>query len=128
MQQNKEDTQRYVTFHLENKKMFKEPVMKNIQVIDGAVNCVYDIFQSTEDEFSKIFPLGQDIAFIDEVYANSSSEELDKVFSKIWQRRIAKINANGIHGILFYELDNKKQYYPDRKDETAINPTGSRLR
>ena len=41
--------------------------MKNIQVIDGALNSVYDIFSATEDAFSLIFPAGQDIAFIDEV-------------------------------------------------------------
>ncbi len=41
--------------------------MKNIQVIDGAVNCVYDIFAATEEEFDLIFPSGQDVAFIDEV-------------------------------------------------------------
>jgi hypothetical protein len=34
----------------------------------------------------------------------------------------------GIHGILFYELEYKKQYYPTRRDEEAVNPNGSRLR
>ena len=28
--------------------------MKNIQVIDGAVNCVYDVFAATDEEFSCI--------------------------------------------------------------------------
>ena len=43
--------------------------MKNIQIIDGADNCVYDIFACTEEEFALIFPAGTDIAFIDEIYA-----------------------------------------------------------
>jgi len=43
--------------------------MKNIQVIDGAANSVYDIFAASEEEFSLIFPEGQDIAFIGEVMA-----------------------------------------------------------
>ncbi len=30
--------------------------MKNIQVIDGALNCVYDIFPLTDEDFSVIFP------------------------------------------------------------------------
>jgi len=34
--------------------------MKNIQVIDGALNSVYDVFSATEYEFSIIFPAGQD--------------------------------------------------------------------
>lgn len=102
--------------------------MKNIQVIDGAVNCVYDIFQATEEEFNEIFPAGQDIAFIDEVLAADKVGKLDAVFSAIWTRRITKSKANGIHGTLFYELEEKKPFYPTRRDEEAINPGGSLLR
>lgn len=32
--------------------------MKNIQVIDGAQNCMYDIFAATDEELSLIFPTG----------------------------------------------------------------------
>jgi hypothetical protein len=102
--------------------------MKNIQVIDGAVNSVYDIFEATEEEFSLIFPEGQDIAFIDEVYQRGNTKALDKAFKAIWERRIPKRTAHGIHGTLFYELEGKKVYYPTRKDEEATNPNGSRLR
>ena len=102
--------------------------MKNIQIIDGAINSVYDIFSATEEEFALIFPEGQDIAFIDEVYARGRTEVLDFAFNKIWQRRISKRDANGIHGVLFYELAEKKVYYPTRKDEEAVNSNGSRLR
>jgi len=102
--------------------------MKNIQVIDGAENCVYDIFSATEDEFNIIFPSGTDIAFIDEVETRCSSSVFEKTFEKIWTRRVKKIDVKGIHGILFYELDMKKKYYPTRKDEEAINPEGTRLR
>lgn len=102
--------------------------MKNIQVIDGAINSVYDIFAATDDEFSLIFPHGQDIAFIDEVYDRGNHEALEAAFNAIWSRRIPKREANGIHGLLFYELDEKKVYYPTRKDEEAVNPNGSKLR
>lgn len=102
--------------------------MKNIQVIDGAVNFVYDIFAATDDEFSLIFPDGQDVAFIDEVYSRGDPEALEIAFTAIWSRRIPKREANGIHGLLFYELEDKKVYYPTRKDEEAVNPDGSRLR
>jgi hypothetical protein len=102
--------------------------MKNIQVIDGAVNCVYDIFQATDEEFGAIFPEGEDVAFIDEVYARGSEELLDRAFNAIWGRRVAKSEARGIHGLLFYELENKKVYYPTRRDEEACNPNGTRLR
>ena len=102
--------------------------LKNIQVIDGADNCVYDIFQATEEEFSAIFPVGQDVAFIDEVYARGDRAMLDRAFNAIWTRRIPKVEVQGIHGLLFYELIGRKRYYPTRKDEEAINPDGTRLR
>jgi hypothetical protein len=102
--------------------------MKNIQVIDGAMNSVYDIFSATEDEFSIIFPEGQDVAFIDEVMARGPSEELASAFTNIWKRRLAKREAIGIHGVLFYQMEHKKIYYPTRRDEEAVNPDGSRLR
>ena len=103
--------------------------MKNIQVIDGAVNCVYDIFAATDEEFALIFPNGQDIAFIDEVYGRGVDEvALNSAFKAMWTRRVVKAQAMGIHGQLFYELDVKKPFYPTRRDEEAANPGGYRLR
>jgi hypothetical protein len=102
--------------------------MKNIQVIDGALNAVYDIFAATDEEFALIFPDGQDVAFIDEVQARGNKSKLDEALARIWTRRIPKREAMGIHGTLFYELDHKKQYYPTRRDEEALNPDGTHLR
>lgn len=102
--------------------------MKNIQIIDGADNCVYDIFSATDEEFALIFPKGTDIAFIDEIYAGKKKENLNIAFNNIWKRRIKKSEAHGIHGVIFYQLEGKKVYYPTRRDEEAINPGGSLLR
>jgi hypothetical protein len=102
--------------------------MKNIQVIDGAVNCVYDVFAATEEEFACIFQQGRDIAFIDDVLASGDEAALERAFAGIWQRRVPKASVMGIHGTLFYELPEKKPYYPTLKDEEAVNPGGSRLR
>ena len=44
-----------------------ETVMKNIQIIDGAVNATYNIFQATDDEFRQIFPeSGQDLEVVED--------------------------------------------------------------
>lgn len=102
--------------------------MKNIQVIDGADNCVYDIFSATDDEFALIFPAGTDVAFIDEVYRQGDVSVLDDAFNRIWNRRQRKRDVRGIHGTLFYEHSEKKVYYPTRRDEEAVNPDGSSLR
>ncbi len=102
--------------------------MKNIQIIDGAENCVYDIFAATEEEFALVFPGGTDVAFIEEVYEIGNSQMLDAAFANIWMRPVKKSLVQGIHGTLFYELERKKVYYPTRRDADAINPDGSKLR
>ena len=89
---------------------------------------MYDIFQATDEEFSSIFPEGEDVAFIDEVYARGEKKRLDQAFHAIWTRRVPKVQAQGVHGLLFYELESKKPYYASRKDEDAKNPDGSSLR
>jgi hypothetical protein len=102
--------------------------MKNIQVIDAADNCVYDIFSATDVEFDLIFPVGQDVAFIEEVIARVPENILNGALDMVWKRRLPKSDAIGIHGQLFYGLDHKAKYYPSRRDEEAVNPDGSKLR
>lgn len=64
--------------------------MKNIQVIDGALDCVYDDFAATDEEFTVIFTQGQDIVFIDEVRASGETAVLDEVLRNIWQRGLPR--------------------------------------
>ncbi len=54
--------------------------MKNIQVIDGADNCVYDIFTASDDEFFLISPDNENVAFINEIYLRGTEETLNKAF------------------------------------------------
>ncbi|MGO1000590.1 hypothetical protein [Lysobacter sp. CA196] len=102
--------------------------MKHVQVIDGADNCVYDVYAVDDEDFRCLFPDGQDVAFIDEVLARGDPDRLDAVFERLWKQRVAKHEISGLHGLLFYGLEHKKAYYPDRTDAGAINPNGSRLR
>ncbi len=90
--------------------------MKNIQVIDSAVNCTYDIFAATEEEFSQIFLGDTDIEFNTDVYKRLGEEKSARIFGKIWSRKVDKKSVNGIHGTIFYGLDNKKEFYPTKKD------------
>src|SRR5215470_12848108 len=44
----------------------EEQRLKNIQIIDRAVNATFSLFQATDEEFAAIFPgAGQDIELID---------------------------------------------------------------
>lgn len=102
--------------------------MMYIQVFDEATNAVYDTFGIEPEEFDIIFPNGTDIAFIDEVIERENDKDLENALSNIWKRRTPKNEINGLHGILFYGFEEKKEYYPNRRDEDAVNPDGSRLR
>jgi hypothetical protein len=96
-------------------------MMKNVQIIDGADNCTYDVFAFTDEEFSVVFPEpGQDIEFIEDALARIGDEELGRILRPVWKRRVRKSEIVGIHGTLFYELAHKKKYYPTKKDEEMV--------
>ncbi len=43
-------------------------------------------------------------------------DALEKAFKDVWTRRVEKPDAIGIHGTLFYELLEKKPFYPNKAD------------
>jgi hypothetical protein len=79
--------------------------MKNIQVIDGAENAIYDIFAATDEEFDLIFPSGQDIAFSDEVWQREPKASLEAAFAEIWKRPVRKRDAIGIQ--VYCSMDSR---------------------
>ncbi len=87
--------------------------MKNIQIIDGADNCSFSIFQANEVEFALVFPVaGQDIEFAEDL----GQPALDAL-SAVWERPIRKQDARGIHGTLFYGFESKRAHFPASKKE-----------
>lgn len=106
--------------------------MKNIQVIDGAANCTFSIFQATEEEFALLFPEPrQDIQYSEDLHLLPKQDEVYSSLERIWQRPIRKQEALGVHGTLFYELERYKKYYREKRedavDPSAINPAQRRL-
>ncbi len=107
--------------------------MKNIQVIDGADNCTFSIFQATDEEFNAIFPgEGQDIEFSEDMIERLGEENCIKFVAPIWERPIRKSEAMGIHGTLYYEFLNKRKYFPNSKREkdyasSSINAAQRRM-
>lgn len=90
--------------------------MKNIQVVDGADNCAYDIFSVSDDDFLKIFPNGQDVEFSEDLFSRLGDDEASKMLEPVWKNRLDKKAVVGIHGTLFYGLDSKKEYYPNKRE------------
>ncbi len=97
--------------------------MKNIQVIDGAENCTFSIFQATEEEFALLFPQpGQDIQYAEDLFKMAATDKTNEALNRIWERPIRKQDVHGIHGTLFYQLERYKQWYRENR-EAAIDPS-----
>ena len=99
-------------------------VTKNIQVVDGALNCVYDVFAACEDDY-----------FFPKTWTLRSSR-----ISNIARMRQASPTpsngfgrtecptANGIHRTLFCDRPEKRQYYPTLRGRGGHDPDGTKLR
>jgi hypothetical protein len=92
--------------------------LKNIQIIDGADNATYSVFQVTDEEFKLIFPRrGQDLEIPEAVFRRLGYEKAEKLFKPIWARPILKTDITGLHGTLFYNYYNKRHHLPRSKRE-----------
>jgi hypothetical protein len=92
--------------------------VKNVQIIDGAENATYSIFQATREEFEQIFPQdGQDIEIIEDYVDRMGKNEASQTLSKLWQRPVHKRDVEGIHGTLYYDYREKSKYLPRSKRE-----------
>ena len=99
--------------------------MKNIQVIDGAVNASFSIFQIDDSGFAEIFPGdGQDIELIEDYIERAGEARASEVLSTMWGHPIHKRDANGIHGTLYYDYQQKRKSLPTTKREID-RPAGS---
>jgi hypothetical protein len=99
--------------------------VKNIQVIDGADNATFNIFQATDKEFASIFPgLGQDIEVVEEYVSRVGKVEATKTLSRLWERPIYKHDVQGIHGTLYYDWKENAASLPESRreiDRSGVN-------
>jgi len=98
--------------------------VRNIQIIDGALNATFSIFQATDTEFEAIFPdLGQDIEVVEDFFERSGDERASAILGEIWKRPVYKGEANGIHGTLYYDYQERRKYLPSSKREIDRDPS-----
>nr|WP_294812890.1 hypothetical protein [uncultured Sphingomonas sp.] len=57
--------------------------MKNIQIIDGAVNATFSVFQATDEEFAAIFPDGCDIELVEGLIERMGEEAAGSVLTPL---------------------------------------------
>lgn len=91
--------------------------MKNIQIIDGAANATFSVFQATDEEFAAIFPDGRDIELVEDLVERIGEEAAGSVLTPVWDRPILKRDAAGVQGTLFYDNDHRRRHIPPSKRE-----------
>jgi len=106
--------------------------MKNIQVIDGATNCTFSLFQATDEEFELLFPEPrQDIQYAEDLGSLLRQDAIATALQQIWERPIRKQDIQGIHGTLLYGLQRYKKTYREKREDavepSAINTAQRRL-
>jgi hypothetical protein len=95
-----------------------DEAVKNVLIVDPGPNCEYAVYAMTEDEFLKVFPaVGQNIEFIEDVESRLGEAGLISLFKDVWERRVHKSEADGIHGTLFFQMEYKRPFYPTKNDE-----------
>ena len=91
--------------------------MKNIQIIDSAVNCAYSVYQISSNDFSLIFPgKDQDVEFIEDLFNRLGDQKAQQILMPIWEQRIDKREIVGLHGTLFYQMESRKKFYPNKRE------------
>jgi len=98
--------------------------MKNVQIIDGATNATFSVFQATEQEYAAIFPGDREMELVEDLIERLGQEEAGRVLAPLWSRPVLKRDIVGLHGTLFY--DNEDRSIPSGKrevdwDDRSIN-------
>lgn len=97
--------------------------MKNIQIIDGASNASFSVFQATDEEFAELFPGDdQDMDVIEDVIDRLGEGRAIALLTPLWSRPILKREAQGIHGTLFYDREQRGWVLPPSKREVDLDP------
>jgi hypothetical protein len=104
---------------------------RNIQVIDAAINTTYSIFSTNTRTFRHLFPEGQDVEFADDLWARLGKKRARRLLADLWEHPVNKRHVRGIHGTLFYRLNEKKADYQTKREFEMVgspwNPAQRRM-
>lgn len=95
--------------------------MKNVQIIDEAVDCDYPIHGCSDTDFLTIFPApNQDLEFSEDLSGRIGLDRFRELMERLDAARLDKKRVSGIHGTLFVGLSFKKRCYTEKRHATLI--------
>ena len=98
-------------------------MMKNIQIIDAALNCAYSVYSVSEADFNIVFQNnGQNIEFVEDLVSRIGEKEASRIIKSTWTTEVQKEDVIGIHGTLFVDHLNKKKFYPNKRESDLKDP------
>lgn len=91
--------------------------MKNIQIIDGALNSTFEIYQLPDEIFEIMFPNGTDVAFLDDVQKAFVRSQIPNPWDIVYGNQVNKVEVIGIHGTLHLTASPiNRDYFPTGKE------------
>ena len=85
--------------------------MKHVQIIDGALNSIFEVYAVPDQVFARLFPDGADVAFADDF------PEDDPVWQGFYANPLDKKTVLGIHGTLHLQgWTEVSRFFPTRKE------------
>jgi hypothetical protein len=95
--------------------------MKNVQIIDGSQNSVFEIYEVSDDLFAVIFPGDTDVAFLDDIERHIQKKFGDSFWDEFYRVRVDKKDVMGIQGTLHITGSCcKKECFPTLREEEVI--------
>jgi hypothetical protein len=99
--------------------------MKNIQVIDGALNCTFSFFQATDEEFLLLFPdPRQDIQYAEDLPDLPMQDEINPPYSKSGSALYESRTCGEFMELYFTNLKGTRRLTAKR-EKTPLTPAPS---
>ncbi|MGM0806845.1 MAG: hypothetical protein ACQET8_19030 [Bacillota bacterium] len=92
---------------------------RNIQIVDGATNSTFDVFEISVEQYSILFPNGRNVSFLDDFPHLDDDADF---WSNLFSNKLEKCIVNGIHGTLHSTGSYvEKTEFPNGKESDVFN-------
>ncbi|HKZ55812.1 MAG TPA: hypothetical protein VJ123_10050 [Anaerolineales bacterium] len=96
--------------------------MKNVQVVDGGANSVFELYAVVDDVFNLMFPNGNDVAFLEDIERVFLERGDERLWQDVYANRLDKRSVQGIHGTLHLTGSPcDPRFFPTRKEEEVLH-------
>jgi hypothetical protein len=101
---------------------WRNRAMKNIQVVDGGANSLFEVYAVPDEIFSLMFPNGSDVAFLEDVDRVFTEHGNQRLWQDVYANRLEKRSVQGIHGTLHLTGSPcDPRFFPTRRENEVLS-------